>query len=493
MFERPLSYDEVDYAHAAKTGIVTNALEKGSLNMIQFVNLARVKAFGTITTENDFIHSLPPEEGSPFNLRHFHPPLPVYFWSIVLSSFSSIDEGLKLKIGNLILLAALLVSAISVILALNRKSLSLGILFLALFFSSDLVIKTYLQLNFHTFFTIGMLVFCALAIRFARSADRWSAILLGIAAGLLFVTLETAVVVCSIAFLLGIKLNVGKKVERGVILLTACSAILTFFIIWPGALKSGEPFRTWAIYVYRLFFQGNAEYQNVEVFRIWRALIVENPIMFLLIAAGGVVCLVDLKRVRRSTKFVFLLGGLYSAFITPFAMSTGYILPGIATMFVGSTMALLHLYYRTGSSKYIQYAFVGSTFVVLGLRFTATDHPAKARQALADRTVLMELIELMEDAPEKDVYYMDGGHIANYYSEELNVRKLEMCSYADPQFFERVNYRYTDRWPKIEAREYSAVIIGKERKYAPGTIQRLLNAGYMFEDKGRYHFYRLKE
>ena len=86
---------------------------------------------------------------------------------------------------------------------------------------------------------------------------------------------------------------------------------------------------------------------------------------------------------------------------------------------------------------------------------------------------------------------MDGGHILNYYAPELEPRNLQMCSYADPQFFERVDYEYLDRWPMIEGRKYAAVIIGKERKYAPGTIDRLIRAGYIHEELGRYHIYRL--
>ena len=97
-----LNWDEVDYANVAAKGIINNYIDRDSLSFQSFIEIGLSKFYNKELSDNKNLLVL--EQNDNFNLRHFHPPLPVYYWSIFASDKNSNEINAKnLRFGNLFL------------------------------------------------------------------------------------------------------------------------------------------------------------------------------------------------------------------------------------------------------------------------------------------------------------------------------------------------------------------------------------------------------
>ena len=96
------NWDEADYVKVSSKGLIENYTDNESLTIKQFIYIGKKKFFNE--KFDSYIKTFINEEDDNFNLRHFHPTLPVYYWSLFISDQNSNDvNNQNLRISLLIL------------------------------------------------------------------------------------------------------------------------------------------------------------------------------------------------------------------------------------------------------------------------------------------------------------------------------------------------------------------------------------------------------
>jgi len=91
---KPLTHDEVDYIVCSEKGIWRNAVGSQTLSLQEFVTLGKLKKDRDTLAIAEYAAGLVDPNQDVFVLRHYHPPLPVYFWSFFNSDDTQMHETL---------------------------------------------------------------------------------------------------------------------------------------------------------------------------------------------------------------------------------------------------------------------------------------------------------------------------------------------------------------------------------------------------------------
>jgi hypothetical protein len=486
VIERPFTWDEVDYSNVAGKGIKYNALEENSLNIKQFIALSRTKA-GNASPDSVSLKSVN-EATDPFRLRHFHPPLPVYYWALFHSPDHEKND-IRLKwshiiFGIIILLSMLLIFRHHMH---STRSLSFITLGIVLLFTSSIFLESFTMLQFHIFFLAAGIIYSFVLNRYLDKPSRNNAILLGASVTGLFITLETApfIIFSTIAGIFLARLH--KKFSWKLLLNVIASALVTILILWPGGIIKGSPFKSIAIYVYRIFFQSNVEYSTVNYSAMWGNIIKEN---ILLVSGLVLVIILNFRNLRKNPAFSlpFINGVIYLAAMTPFILNRTYVLPAVGFLVI----SVIYLAVNPGSTrsdnpKPASAIALAAAFGILAWCVFATDWNGLKKRAGEDRNELMSDISAIKELSGKGKpMYIDGAHVIAYYwpAAAQNSVNMELKSYTDPGFYERVNYQYVSREEKVRNHDYGLVAIRKA--YTKAQADSLKSWGYKEKVLNKY-------
>lgn len=319
---KTLSWDEADYASAAKLGIVANALEHGSLSPTDFVAFALAKRSGAPP-------SLPPsydEATDPFVLRHLHPPFTVYLVSAIAGDQRPVDERLLRApqlLGALALISALVIAYRS----LSTRPRVLSYVLVALG-SAWLSVLLFAILTPHGWSAVWTVVATVRLVLWLRSGTARDAALLGVPLGGAVLTLETGPViwvVVALAFVGRRRLVGAARGSWRQLGIAFAIAVAVVVLAWPGSVLSISLLKTPAFLAYRILL--GQEYEGTER-NVLAAGIVLLPALVLVPAA----CLVLWRRGGPSADWrVHLVGAVaYAAAFSRFAIMPEYLGSAVA-------------------------------------------------------------------------------------------------------------------------------------------------------------------
>jgi hypothetical protein len=471
----PLTWDEVNYASAAELGIVSNAFEKGSLNLIQFFNLG----YSKLTKKPLNTSNYPPEYNDPFNLRHFHPPLPVYFWSF----FSK--QNKLLRLSNLFLgFIFILLLIIMIYLVQSNRDILLTIEtfpLISVFMISKIFNYSFSSLNFHTFFLISSILFIGLLIRFLNKPTQINVIFMGIAGAFLVVTLETWIVIISASALAVLILRYKNIFSFKLVSTFFISFLASLLILWPGIIKTGGPIKAWLMYTYRIF-DVRKEYSHVLLMKNWFEIINKNYWLFILFLFALISTLYLFKRLAMDKTLLipFIIGACYALFITPFILNNTYILPAIGIIIFG-TIIILQRFFSVHRRFYILLTLL-MIIVVITTTITTNFYKLQNKSTMEVSnfnialTEIKNIITLEKGKP----LLVDGGFIFRYYlkTNRNTIEDLDGFDPLHPQFYRRIDYTYENQLPLIQKKYYGAIIFQTNRHYSKSQMEQLKQLGY---------------
>jgi len=333
-YDLPLSQDEVDYALAAKRGIAANYLDSETLSFFDFIELSILKVSADKDAIQAFSSSRIDEKDDLFILRHFHGVVPVYYWSLFVKEDPSISKK-YLRISSQIFYSLFVICfLILIFLQLNcPKSISnLSILTLVLFFSSNAFVIANLSMNYHIFLAFFSLFFSSIFVKSINKKNNLQFLSFTIA--IMLATLETSIFIMAPALLSLFFLRESLFGTFQIITKIIFFSFLYLVLLWPGFLYSGSIFKSWLMYIYRIFVADNSEYGSISKVDFLVGFISDS--MVLVISVMIMLILLTLKK----EKFNFFdlplfLGITYFLIIINFALNITYIVPAITLMIYG--------------------------------------------------------------------------------------------------------------------------------------------------------------
>lgn len=332
-FYSKLNWDEVDYINAANQGILANALDRNDPSFIQFSKFGVAKYLNDDELINNVTAEMIPEDEQLFMLRHFHPPLPIYYWSLFASHDSSRSD-LIIRSSSVIFLIFFIIS----FLALANKSVQnflplspIQALLPISFFTSSIFFLSNWSLNFHIFHALACIYFSYSLQRYLEQSSRKNEWILGLALSFLFLTLETAIFVAFFGLIILCFFKGTIYILTSSFYRLMLKAFILFSALWPGALFSGGPLKSWLMYAYRIFANSSEEYATVNIFDNFKDLFFLNPILCLISLVSFLIIFLNRKKIlKRSFLIPFFLGISYGVFLAPFALNFTYFIPAFS-------------------------------------------------------------------------------------------------------------------------------------------------------------------
>lgn len=318
-----LNWDEVDYVNAAQLGPQANALERGSLSPIQFVNFALTKMSG----KRSGLPAGYDERRDPLLLRHYHPPFVVFLLSAV-SPFRSerLIRGVQL-VGAL---------ALTLTIAFSYRSLSGSVgwsgMLLVMLLTLWLVRLLFASVSFHGWAAVWATTTAALLGRWLSARTGIIAFFLCTSLALMLLTLETGILVWAGAILCLVfwGASTGRPGEdrfpwRPLVQGTGLTTLFVV-LVWPGSVIQASLLKIPALYAYRIWL--GEEYAGVS--GQW-PILVRALVPLLVLSPLACLCLflVDRAGLPRWGPFV-VVGGLYGLALARFALQPQYLLPAFA-------------------------------------------------------------------------------------------------------------------------------------------------------------------
>ena len=108
-------------------------------------------------------------------------------------------------------------------------------------------------------------------------------------------------------------------------------AFTLFIALWPGALFSGGPLKSWLMYAYRIFANSSEEYATVKILQNFNDIFSSNPVLFI-ISIISLLLIIHNKKIslKRCFYIPLFLGISYAIFLAPFALNFTYFIPAIS-------------------------------------------------------------------------------------------------------------------------------------------------------------------
>ncbi|MDA9927877.1 hypothetical protein N9D92_02910 [Gammaproteobacteria bacterium] len=337
-FYSKLNWDEVDYVNAAEQGIIINALDGNDPSFIQFTKFGIAKYLNDPESIKKIALSMGSEETQLFMLRHFHPPLPIYYWSLFIHEDTSTSD-LLLRSSSLIFF---IFFAVIFLLLGNKYSENtepitrMQALLAISFFASPIFFLGHWSLNFHIFHALACVFFSYCLKNYLQKPNKQNEWLTAISLAGLFLTLETGIFVAFIGFLILCFTRGLKFLLKKTFISLLLKSFVIFIMLWPGALFSGGPLKSWLMYLYRIFANSGDEYATVNILSNYKNLLFLNPFLSIVSAIS---ILLILSNIRKSKQMNFIipliLGTAYCVFLTPFALNFTYFIPALSLVIFG--------------------------------------------------------------------------------------------------------------------------------------------------------------
>lgn len=473
--QTPLGWDEIDYVNASREGLAANHLEQNSLSLLQFYKLGSLKRGGDQQAVAAYASSLPDEKKDPFQLRHFHPPLPNYFW-MAWDKFTQTSSGWHYS-----MLFVLLLSGLAFYFTLPRGSRSFGLITGAVFFSATAAANAFTTLNYHVFHLPACIFYAAVFFRHLENPVRRNGILLGIAAALLLLTLEMGLAVLALSALSVLLLRRTREYfRRQTIFSLLAGFLLTIALCWFGFFLKGGSFKALLMYVYRVIAAGNEEYSQVSAGRFWLQLCRENIFLVGWCFAGTAVTVYAIwrKLVPRTYLAPLLLAVGYAIIMSPFAIAQTYIIPALGLLCFQFALVLGALVRNRTAEKYIQAL---PYFLVLPLAFAFAGRnfqTLSTEAAFAKRDLEGDLAQIRSLTDSSATILATGAHVPAFYLPEYHFSDAQRNSFSDTTLFARKNYTYVSLEDSLRQKRYGAILVQKLLDYPEPSLKHIESLGY---------------
>lgn len=482
--ENLLSWDEVNYAKSAEKGMYENAFEKNSLNFISFYNVGVKKLNQNFLeikslSESEIIEKV--DDDDIFNLRHYHPPLYIYFLSFFTVKDNKILSDKYLRLAQKILSYTIVFSFILVFYLStknqNKNLISTIIFFLTLFlfFYSNIFQQNFNTLNFHTIFGLVSIFYFYSLYKYLIKDKLKNLLRLSLSISLLLLSLETAIILILFSI---IYICFSKKfyylISKNTLYLFINSLIL-FILFWPANLYNLTLVKTFSMYFYRLFLSSNDEYSGLNIIEIINYIFISNIEIF--IASFFFIFLIYYFKLIYKVKIIIIIlfsSLCYFIFILGFAHHTNYLFPSICIFLLFIVLLINHIEFK--KNKFITIMLFSFLLITLINNFNKHDYNQNFSHRNNDIFLINQFLN--ENNSKNDIVIADGAHIFNYYSNKTNVIPLEQFSKENPKFFIRINYKFYDLKNLINKNKIKTIIISKNRKYSENQFNYLFSSGY---------------
>ena len=459
-----LTWDEVDYAQAARQGFVANWLEEGGLSPPAFLGFVQACLDDTPVVFPEGYD----EATDPLNLRHLHPPLLTY----MLVPFSGAQSERVLRLVLLVGVALLLVT-------LHRAFVPDGApdggpdrgldrapdgwrldrvpdgwsLALMLLMGAWASLHVFSSLHMHGLMAVTALLATALFLRWLDEPWPGWPVLPALGLALTGLTLETAVLIwgglLALALFLpspsggGADSTIGIRLRRALPVFVLALGVVA--VLWLGGLVKASPLRTATNYAYRIYLGGEYAPVTARLPGIARAAL---PFLLLAGLAMGARIVTGIRLSWRSRAFL-LIGVVYGVVMVPVALSETYLIPAAVLLTIPCLAALAHVKGKAARA---------SILLAITIALAASSPPVGAGDADAR---LRDDYEWLARGGrlEGRVMWADGGHILAWYFPHAQIRPMTV-SYDGTSLTERRQGRY---------RPLSAVDIGGDLVLVEGS------------------------
>ncbi|MCS6821444.1 MAG: hypothetical protein NZ551_06200 [Microscillaceae bacterium] len=482
---RLLSWDEVHYLEALKKGFWANWTESQTTNFIQFAQYSWAKACKDSVQIAQIIQKLPTEEQDLHILRHFHPVLPIYIWLLIYQ----ISPSHWVEIQSFLLLILLLG-----LICLYLQTWELRIIVASLLLTSNYLNETYQIANFHSFFSVVGLFFFYCLQKYLLHKDVKNRILLAFSIACLILTLETYIFLIAFSassyimnWFIRQKSTVFRSYFQEVIQILAL-VVVFISILQIGFWRSGGSFKSWAYYVYRIFFAQNDDYQTVSWIGVLQHFALNHLVFSICLVIISVVFLQKNKEVSLHIQVMLMTYTAYLFLIAIFTVHTSYLVPALVGLAVGCGQIIeqnkLNLQLKTGVAISILCELAWHFYYYPFQKTLQQNQQAQQDMAFVIRLAQSVAYPILAD----------GNHVFNFYAQSQQFKQLRTMSLLHPDFYERIHYRNFNRRHNIQQKEYAAVILLKEmRNYTTKDFNFLINAGYHLVELQDYRCFIRKD
>ena len=463
-----LTWDEVDYAQAARQGFVANWLEEGGLSLPAFLGFVQARLDDTPVVFPEGYD----EATDPLNLRHLHPPLLTY----MLVPFSGAQSERVLRLVLLVGVALLLVT---LHMACGRAG-GLGggpgggaeggldrapdgwrldrapdgwSLALMLLMGAWASLHGFSSLHMHGLMAVTALLATALFLRWLDDPRPGWPVLPALGLALTGLTLETAVLIWSglLALALfwpspsggGADSTIGIRLRRALPVFVLALGVVA--VLWLGGLVKASLLRTATNYAYRIYLGGEYAPVTARLPGIARAAL---PFLLLAALAMGARIVTRIRLSWRSRAFL-LVGVVYGVVMVPVALSETYLIPAAVLLTIPCLAALAHVKGKAARA---------SILLAITIALAASSPPVGPGDADAH---LRDDYEWLASGGRLAgrVLWADGGRVLAWYFPDAQVRPMTV-SYDGTSLTERHQGRY---------RPLSAVDIGGDLVLIEGS------------------------
>ncbi len=421
---RILNFDEVDYFTASRKGLWVNAFDSSSLGINDFLSLAfwKMKIISVPQQFNEYRESF-----DTFLLRHFHPPflqyISSYFAFIPKEDFKTAEKLaflVRWGLGCFFIISSFFLSATFFQIRYKNLYYLVKILFISY---SAILLSLYLQ--YHLLIAILLQVTCYSFIKLLNNPIKRNFLLFSITLAFSIISLETSlfsIVIFSIIYFFNNKnYDSISKLISTIIIYFWLLPFLFSSILWPGALFKLSIFKSYGMYIYKLFFI-KTEWSGVFDFERF------SPILAVLLVYISLLALSVIFMIKKNSfnfglknpyKLFFIFGLSYSFCMLPFSLFHTYMIPGL---FIATLPVLELLNHEIIQKKFFKLSqFIVVVCISIGCfqlnnmgfyEYFFSGFPGKN-----------SLNNIAEIASEKDLdIYSDAGNILEFYIPKLSTK-----------------------------------------------------------------------
>ena len=479
-----LGWDELNYETLSRKGISYNAFEKNSLNFLEFYKIGKARADKDTLLNSQLVQQFkyPDENENPFYLRHYHPPLANYYWSLFINEGNIIQNDKNLRSSN-IWLGFIAVFSLFLALYISKK-INLTTCFYAIVLSSLLVLSTifnysFERLNFHTIQFICSLIFIGTLMRWFNLPNRKTAFALGLSVALMFVALETALFVVSGAIIGLIFVRKLKQLLRS-LMVVFIAFVIGMLALWPGVIKTLAPIKTWIMHFARIFLKGNDEYAGISMGQAWLNLLTDNILLFSILIVVIVVLFSFSKKFLddKSYKLPYIVAGFYLITITPFILNKTYVFPvvGLFIFAIIYHISLFKIDLNNSKLKLTSGLLSLMLIVTVVYGYVNLDFNSKLTENKKYREEFNnEIRVLKEKLKDKKNIIAFNGQALRYYLNRPDIVDMRKNTMANPGYYIRREGLYIDKMGEIKSNKIGAIIFPKENiGYYPQERTKIL-------------------
>ena len=491
------NWDEADYVNASIKGFYENYTDNESLSIKQFIYIGKEKYFNR-NLDINIIKNFIDEENDNYHLRHYHPPLPVYYWSFFISKNDSINEiNKKLRLSLMILyLFFILIVLLSIYnsLQVNYFRITLALVFVSAFITNKFFINGFINLQFHIFYALILTYHIySLINMYMKKSSTFISFNFILSTALLIITLHTSLISIFATLLSIIYLNriSENKITFIRLIKYLFLSLLVTVILFPPMITKLYYGKIFLTYVYKLvLLKGNEFSMYGSLLDKWYNFFYVNNHIFILPLFCALVSIINYKEANRYLNVFIIHGFLYSIFISPFFVSFNYILPAL-TCIILFTINYVSLGHNLETkNKKILALSLSILVLITNLILLKTD---EYKNLVTDYNKRLESVITLIDKDFKKNYLIDGSHIFKMYTKNNNIDELSILSRTKGDFAIRKNFEYVSAENKIIEGSYDYIILQKNRIFSDERIIFLKNNNYFKIENKNYDIYQLKK